>query len=201
MDEIAEQYEPFTVGERLRVIPPGRVPSFDGRIDIIMARGAFGSGEHETTRSCLEILERLPSMEGRSVLDLGSGTAILAIAALKLGADRAVCVDFDPEAVASAWANCAINGISDQIEHVTGVLDDLGPGRFDLVLANLYGDILLDVGEALVARARPEGIILLSGILWEYNFDLRRLLERDGCRVVENHYLDSYSTILATGPG
>jgi ribosomal protein L11 methyltransferase len=110
-------YEPFNIGQRFRLISPETKADRSDRIDIIMARGAFGSGEHETTASCIELLETMPELTGQKILDLGSGTAILSIAALKLGAGQALCVDIEQAAVQSAQHNCKINGIDDEIEH------------------------------------------------------------------------------------
>lgn len=189
-------YAPFEIGTRFRIVPPGAPPSTDGRIDLIMARGAFGSGEHETTASCLAALEKLPQVAGARLLDLGSGTGILAIAALKLGAKHALCVDISPEAVAAARHNCALNGITEGIDHFTGVLDDAPVGVYDLVLANIYGDLLLDLAAGLVARPRPGGLLLLSGMLWEYNFEVRQTYQRLGCTLLENRMLEEFSTVL-----
>ena len=102
--------EPLLIGTRLRIVAPGTPPAADGRVDVVLTRGAFGSGEHETTASCLEMLEGLEGIRGATVLDLGSGTGVLAIAALELGAGHAVCVDIDPASVATARRNCELNG-------------------------------------------------------------------------------------------
>jgi len=189
-------YQPFLIGDRIRIVPPGTVEPLGGCLDIVMARGAFGSGEHETTASCLEILIDLSQVRDARALDVGSGTGILAIAALLLGAKSACCVDISPQAVESARCNCDINGVNDRVTHLAGVLDDVKESDFDLVLANIYGDILLDIAPAIVSRARPGAAILLSGILWEYNFDVRQVFERLGCRVLKNLFLEEFSTVL-----
>jgi ribosomal protein L11 methyltransferase len=189
-------YQPFTIGKTFRIIPPGAPASTDGRIDMVMARGAFGSGEHETTASCLEMLAQRPEVGGARLLDLGSGTGILALGALKLGADHALCVDIDPLAVESARANAELNGLATRLTHHTGVLADVDEKDFDLVLANIYGDLLLDLAEGLVRRARRDALLLLSGILWEYNFDVRQRFERLGCEVLKNLMLEQFSTVL-----
>ena len=189
-------YPPFTIGATFRIVPPGTPVSTDGRIDLVMDRGAFGSGEHETTASCLEMLAGLPEVRGARLLDLGSGTGILALAALKLGADHAVCIDIDPEAVNAARRNGELNGLAERFTHHAGTLDSAGENGFDLVLANIYGDLLLDLAEDLVGRARPGALLLLSGILWEYNFDVRQRFERLGCDVLSNRMLEQFSTVL-----
>lgn len=189
-------YKPFNIGSKFRITPPGHPSPTDDRIDLTMRRGAFGSGEHETTESCLEILGNLPKLSAARVLDLGSGTGILAIAALKLGAKDAVCVDIEPKAVANAENNCRLNGLEYRVTHVTGTLDAVAESDFDLVLANIYGDILLDLAESLSVKLKPGGTLLLSGILWEYNFDVRQAYEKEGCEVIHNRMLEEFSTVL-----
>jgi len=189
-------YQPFNIGANFRITPPGHPASSDGRIDLVMQRGAFGSGEHETTESCLEILERLPEVRGARVLDLGSGTGILAIAALKLGAAHAVCVDIDAQAVETAQGNCRLNEVDGRVTHVTGTLAALTATDFDVILANIYGDILLAVAQPLALKLKPGGVLLLSGILWEDNFAVRRAYEQRGCEVRRNYMLPEFSTVL-----
>jgi len=189
-------YKPFKIGSKFRITPPGCLHIDDERIDLIMQRGAFGSGEHETTENCLEILGDLSGIPGAKVLDLGSGTGILAIAALQLGAKHATCADIEASAVETAAVNCRLNGLEDQVTHITGTLDAVSEDGFDLILANIYGDILLDLAQSLCAKLKPGGTLLLSGILWEFNFDVRQAYEKRGCEVVHNYMLDEFSTVL-----
>lgn len=189
-------YQPFTIGSKFRITPSTSQCTGDCRIDLVMQRGAFGSGEHETTESCLELLEKIPEVKGARVLDLGSGTGILAIAALKLGAEHAVCVDIEEDAVESARVNFQLNQLDEAVTHITGTLDDVKENCFDLVLANIYGDILLDLAEPLTKKLKPGGVLLLSGILWEYNFDVRQAYEKRGCEVICNRMLEEFSTTL-----
>lgn len=188
-------YSPFHIGKSFRIIPPGIEPAIE-RIDLIMRRGAFGSGEHETTESCLVLMETLPEITGARVLDLGSGTGILAIAALKLGAAHAVCVDIETDAVETARSNCDLNSFKDCVTHVTGTLNAVEGDLFDLVLANIYGDILLDLATQLSTKVRSGGTLLLSGILWEYNFDVRHAYEEEGFEIITNRMLEEFSTVL-----
>jgi len=188
-------YLPFNIGSKFRINPKGCIP-VSNRIDLVMQRGAFGSGEHETTDSCLEFMENMTEIEAARILDLGSGTGILAIAALKLGAKDAVCVDIESQAVEAARANCALNGLESRVAHITGTLEEVDATGFDIILANIYGDILIDIADSLSSKLGPGGMLLLSGILWEYNFDVRQAYERHGCRVVKNRMLDEFSTVL-----
>jgi len=193
---MGREFTPFEVGERFRISPPGTPKSRDARIDLVMAPGAFGSGEHETSASCLELLEELPDPGGARVLDLGSGTGILAIAALELGARSALCVDVDPVAVRTCQRNCELNGVADRVAHLCGTIDEVAAEQFEVVLANIYGDILLRVAEALVARTRPGGALLLSGILHEDDFEVRKRYQELGCAVLRNRPLEEFTTVL-----
>ena len=191
-----EDYQPFALGSRFCILPPDIAPPPGEHINLTMERGAFGSGEHETTRSCLEALEQMSFSGREKVLDLGSGTGILSIAAVLLGAGKAWCVDIEEAAVKSCQQNCSLNNVNDKIVHVCGTLDALAEEGFDLILANIYGDILLSVAHDLVAKAKPGTLLLLSGILWEYNFDVRQKYERLGCEVIKNRMLEEFSTVL-----
>jgi len=189
-------FEPFTIGTRFRIAPPDEPPSNDGRIHLRIGRGAFGSGEHETTASCLEILESAGFVPGARLLDLGCGTGILAIAALHLGAAGGVCVDISPDAVRTCEQNCILNGFGEQTRHVAGSIDTIAAESFDLVLANIYGDLLLDLAPKMVAALRPGGHLLLSGMLWEYDFEVRRCYERLGCEQLLKRQLPEFCTHL-----
>lgn len=190
-------FQPFTIAELFRILPPGNnEPDEKGIIPIRMAQGAFGSGEHETTAACLELLAALPRPVGVGVLDLGSGTGILAIAALKLGADHALCIDNDPDAAAACRRNARLNGVADRVNSHLGTLADAPSGRFDLILANIYGDILLAEAQSIVARARPGTPMILSGILHEQAFDVRKRYEQLGCGSLSTRMLGEFCAML-----
>lgn len=188
-------FTPLQIGNRFMITPPESSAAEEGRIQIKMARGAFGSGDHETTRSCLEIMENLNFPQPPKILDFGSGTGILAIAALKLFGGNAWCLDIEEAAIASARHNCELNRTNSVVHHC-GPLDTLTETGFDLILANIYGDILLDVAANLVQSAASGAIILLSGILWEYNYDIREGYQRLGCTLLKNLFLEDFSTVL-----
>ncbi|MDD3800763.1 MAG: 50S ribosomal protein L11 methyltransferase [Desulfuromonas sp.] len=190
-------FTPFCVGNCFEIIPPHDQARQPQRTTLVMAEGAFGSGEHETTASCLEIIPELP-LQNADILDLGCGTGILAIAALKRGARQALCVDIEPAAINSCRINAQLNQVESRISVLCGELHQLGAQLHpcDLIFANIYGDILLAVAETLVQYTKPGGLLLLSGILYEYNFDVRQCYQRLGCQLLKNRLLMEFSTLL-----
>jgi ribosomal protein L11 methyltransferase len=126
---------------------------------------AFGTGLHPTTRGCLTLLQESGPMPP-VVLDVGSGSGILALAALRLGAERAVCYDTDPVAVESTLANAAANGLEDRVTAHVGSLPATPAGEgYALVLANLVATVLVDLAAQLAAHTAPGGTLLASGII------------------------------------
>ena len=149
----------------LLVRPPWLAePLGSDEIELVVDPGhAFGSGSHPTTRLCLEALVgRVRG--GERVLDVGCGSGVLAVAALKLGAARAVGLDIDPAAIDATREVAAVNGVQDRIEVGDGRLAAV-PGTFDLVLANLLVGIIEDLGSLLVSRVAPGGTLVVSGVL------------------------------------
>lgn len=165
--------------------------------DLVISGSAFGGGSHPTTASCLEALAALAPLDGLCVLDLGSGSGILAIAALRLGAGRALCADVNPDAVAAGRANGIANGLDDRLEHrLAGAADLAGERPFDLVVANVGGELLLDEAPRIAALARDGGRLLLSGLLREWCADLEAAYVRLGCAVLVRRFPDAFCTLL-----
>jgi ribosomal protein L11 methyltransferase len=158
---------PVAVG-RITVVPPwlapeGPVTSGPGPLTVVVEPGmAFGTGHHETTAGCLLALQEV-DLVGRRVVDVGTGTAILAIAAVALGAREVDAVDVDPEAIDVARANVAAHGMQDRIRLAVGSCEVArGPG--DVVVANIITDVLLPLAPALVGLLAPDGVLITSGV-------------------------------------
>jgi len=152
--------EPVTVGA-IVVAPPWTPHDADA---IVLEPGqAFGTGHHETTQGCLAALQEL-ELAGRSVLDVGTGSGILAIAAARLGAERVVGVDTDPASVDTATANAAANGVRMAVHPGSA---DVVDATFDVVVANLDTDTLTAVAPELVARLAPGATFVGSGVSLE----------------------------------
>lgn len=193
MDRHAVPAHPFRILAPAEEPPPGARP---GRFDLVLERTAFGGGAHPTTASCLALLAELAPLDGLTVLDLGSGSGILGIAALRLGAARALCVDVNPDAVASAERNGARNGVADRLDHLAGTADELAGRTFDLVVANVGGELLLDRAERIAPLARPGGRLLLSGLLAGWEPELAAAYARAGCTVLAREHPGEFCTLL-----
>ena len=187
----------FEVGKKLVIIRSNESFDSDERIPIVLGPGrAFGSGEHETTRSCLEELENMPWASIKTVLDLGCGTGILAVAAVKLGAQSVTAVDPNPFAVETAATNVKLNSAEDNIEILQGELKDLKGKRYDLIMANLYGDVLLELVTDLPLVLNSGGYLVLSGVHYEYHYELKTGFVEMGLTLLKNRMLDEYTTLI-----
>lgn len=190
----------FTIG-RFTIIPEGGPAPDAVDLPIILGRqGAFGSGEHETTAACLELMPTIPILKGVHALDLGSGTGILSIAAARLGAATVVAVDLDQAAVRSCAENVALNDLQGRIMPVWGELAAVAGQCFDLVLANIYVDILIPLAAHLVALTRRGGYLLLSGVPLQDKFDLVQCYTGQGCRIVDSRIGEDFATYLFVRP-
>lgn len=158
------RFEPVDVGESLAIVPPWKRDK-DGRISIIIDPGmAFGTGHHETTRTCLGLIERISRTCRRErFLDVGTGTGILAIGAARLGFSRVTAVDIDPLATDAALRNASLNGLSG-IEVFEGTIDD-AEGPFDLIAANLIAGTLIRLAHSIALHLDVKGTAVLSGML------------------------------------
>ena len=160
-----DQYQPMKFGERTWIIPWNMEapPEANDAVIVRLDPGlAFGSGTHPTTALCLQWLDGL-ELQGKAVLDFGCGSGILALAALKLGAARAVGVDNDPQALLATVENATRNGVGDRL--TVYMPADEPAARYPIVVANILAVALDQLAETLAARVESHGVIALSGIL------------------------------------
>ena len=179
-------FQPVDAGERFTILPPWEKRRKD-RINLVIDPGmAFGTGHHETTRSCLVLMEKYASQIVRdSFLDLGTGTGILAIAARKLGYRHVVGIDTDILAIAAARENVIINQVPD-VEIKEGSLYELHE-TFDVIAANLISGVLVLLAPALVPRMNFGGIAILSGILFGQEDEVIKAMEQSGLTLREQY--------------
>ena len=161
-----QYYHTQRIGKRIVVTPSWEeyTPSGDDvqmRLDPGMA---FGTGTHDTTRLCLELLEEVVTPETR-ILDVGTGSGILSVGGVLLGAPSALGVDIDPVAVKVANENAEINEVSDKTEFVCGDLTDKVHGKFEIVTANIVADVIIRLLSTVKNYLLKGGVLIVSGII------------------------------------
>ncbi|MEZ5977296.1 MAG: 50S ribosomal protein L11 methyltransferase [Planctomycetota bacterium] len=193
-------WKPFRVG-RLAVVTHDfarPLRASDVRLALEPA-GAFGTGRHATTRQCLMALEER-DLDGARVLDAGTGTGILAVASALLGAASAMGFDVDPRSEVEGAELAAANGVAERCRFLTGDFSVLGEGdrEFDVVLANIYADVVQQEAANLAARLRPGGTFVFSGCLDRHGPDTARAIEHVGLEIRETRRRGRWLTFVGT---
>ena len=188
LTEWKKGYEPMNIGARWLVTPSWKreqVAAGDRILIQIDPGMAFGTGTHETTRGCLELLEKY--WQGGALLDVGTGTGILAIAALKAFPDATVIgFDNDPEAILVAEENAAINQVADALTLETNRLSSYTEQDFDVVVANLTADVIAPLAAELSQVVKGDGVLIVSGILQEQGEEVLRALTANSFSLLES---------------
>ena len=194
-----QYYKPMEIGERLIVIPEWETADAGDRVPLILEPGlTFGTGSHATTRLCLTALEKAVH-GGEKVADLGCGSGILSIAALKLGAADAVAVDIDDKCPDVAYANAAMNGIGKDTYHVHvgDIITDkalqaqVGTG-YDIVLANIVSDVIIALAPTVHTLLKPDGLFLCSGIIDDRAEEVAGKLKEAGLTILDTRSADGW---------
>lgn len=196
-------YKPMEIGERLLVIPEWEKCDPKGRITVTLNPGlTFGTGSHATTRLCLRTLDKLVQ-GGEKVLDLGCGSGILSIAALRLGAKSAFACDIDDKCVDVAYENAALNGIGKDTYTVRwgNVLSDaqlrkeIG-GGYDIVAANIVADVIIALSTEVRAYLKEGGYFLTSGIIDDRAEEVAAALRSAGWEILETNSNEGWYSYL-----
>lgn len=184
-----QYFHPMPIGEKL-LIRPVWIDDYDaeGRAVLDIEPGlAFGSGSHPTTRLCLETLERYVK-NGDEVLDIGCGSGILSIATLLLGAKHALGVDIDSLAVKTAKENAKQNGFTeDRFTAVQGNLSDKVSGKFNIVVANIVADIIMEFNTEVGKFLKDDGVYITGGIIENREDEVLYSFNQNGFKVIERH--------------
>lgn len=193
-------YHPIRIGRRFLVRPLWiDVPPDSDRITLDLDPGmAFGTGLHPTTQLCLEALEDL-DLAGKRVLDLGTGSGILAIASKKLGAAEVLALDVDSVAVEAARGNLAVNGLGEGVTVGQGSLPLDAPRLFDVVLANIIARVIIDLSAELAGALEPDGVLVASGIIDDREGEVAAALQRAGLSVESRRRGDWRAMICRPG--
>ena len=201
-------YQPMAVGERWYIVPEWErgKPVPDGRTAVYLNPGlTFGTGSHASTQLCLGLLEKYLK-PGDTVLDLGCGSGILSIAAMNLGAERALGVDIDPKSVDVAYENAALNGIGrdrytvragDVLSDKALVEELAGTGPYRVVLANIVSDVIIPLSAQVGRYMSSDGIFMCSGIIDTRADEVEGALKKNGLRILERLERDGWCALAA----
>lgn len=201
-----QYYQPIPIGEKLLIVPQWLSPENpEHRIPVVLDPGMiFGTGAHASTQMCLRALEQTIH-GGERVIDLGSGSGILSIAALLLGAQEATGVDIDPKAEDIARENAALNGLAaPKFRAVTGnvigdkaMMESLSEGGYDVVLANIVADVIIPLSAVVPHFLRPDGVFICSGILNTRLPEVERAIEAAGLTITQREMQEDWCRLTA----
>jgi ribosomal protein L11 methyltransferase len=197
-----QSFPPRAIGRRLWVRPSWEAAEGPGRVTIVIEPGrAFGTGHHGSTEGCLALLDKaIGEPPPALVLDIGTGTGILAVACLRLGAERVLGLDIDPDAIAAARRNAERNDCADRLDLVLAgpeLLHDRPP--FTLVLANLLAHTHLALAPRYRRLVAPGGRLILGGILEHEDTEVIEALEDAGFALEERLVIEGWSGLLLRG--
>ncbi|MDX1616285.1 MAG: 50S ribosomal protein L11 methyltransferase [Candidatus Promineifilaceae bacterium] len=198
-----QHYRPFQIGRRLWIQPSWQAADSVAADDVVLTLDpgmAFGTGTHPSTRMCLQVLEAVLG-QGAKVLDVGTGSGILAVAAAGLGASSVVAFDVDWQAAISATSNAQLNGVASRVHAFHGELAAVAPRPvWDFVLVNILAPVIIQLleNQQLLDYLAPAGRLILSGIIAEQSTAVEDALVRHGGRVIERLSEDDWICLHAT---
>ncbi len=192
-------YKPTKIGNRIIIKPTWeQYQKEEGELVIELDPGmAFGTGTHETTIMCIEILEKYVK-EGHIVYDIGTGSGILSIVAAKLGAKQVIGVDLDELSINVSKENVKLNGVDNIVDIRIGNLLDVVEGKADIIVSNIIAEVIIELIESLDDYLKESGIFIASGIITEKVDMVTQALERNDYRVIEEKIMGDWVAVVST---
>lgn len=201
-----DHYHPISIGKKLLILPAWIEQQDMTRVAVkIDPSMAFGTGTHPSTQLCLELVEDY-TRSGEAVIDIGCGSGILSIAAIKLGATRALAVDIDAASIKATHENSAANGVEESVETGLGSVSEINAGAYSLrhapvIFANILAPVLIHLfDEGMADLVSPGGIIAMSGILAEQGESVRLAGEKHGLTFIEQRQTDDWVAMAMQKP-
>ncbi len=201
-----KNYKPIPIGKKLLILPAWMEQEDGQRLAVkIDPSMAFGTGTHPTTQLCLEMVETY-TQPGQVVIDVGCGSGILSIGAVKMGAEKAIAVDIDDASVKATRENAAANAVLESIESGPGSVTEILRGDFSrkqapLVLANILAPVIIRLFDAgLADLVEPVGTLVLSGILFEQFPDVVAAAETKGLKLLERRQIGDWVALAFNKP-
>ena len=187
------------IGEKLVIVPSWEeYDNNQGRTVLNIDPGAaFGTGTHATTSLCLTLLEKHIN-NGVKMLDIGTGSGILAIASTLLGAESAIGVDIDAQSVKTAKENAEINNVQDKCEFLVGDLADKISGKFNVICANIVADVIIKLFDNVADFMEDDAVLIISGIIDLRKDDVLNSAAAHGFKIVEENYKDNWCAFTLT---
>lgn len=187
------------IGEKLVIVPSWE--EYDNKNNRTVLNidpgAAFGTGTHATTSLCLTLLEKHIN-EGVKMLDIGTGSGILAIASTLLGAESAIGVDIDAQSVKTAKENAEINNVQDKCEFLVGDLADKISGKFKVICANIVADVIIKLFDNVADFMEDDAVLIISGIIDLRKDDVLNSAAAHGFKIVEENYKDNWCAFTLT---
>ena len=193
-----QHYKPIKVSERLVIKPSWEhLPALEtDEVVLEMDPGmAFGTGTHETTTLCIDAIDRY-IQKGAEVADIGCGTGVLGISAILLGAEKAIAVDVDSNAVRITAENAGRNHVENRLEAIQGNLLDPIQGQYDMIIANIIADVVIQLTETISNYLKPNGLFIASGIIRERLTDVVEAMKTAGLEVIETNTKGEWAMVV-----
>lgn len=202
-----QYWKPFRVADDIIIKPTWETLEEKNENDLVIEIDpgtAFGTGSHETTKLCIQGLRKYITDE-TVLLDVGSGSGILSIIGLKLGAKSALGTDIDPNAIHAMYENAKVNGITEEefVVKIGNIIDDqtlqeeVGMEKYDIVVANILADVIIPLSAEIGKHLKKDGLYITSGIIYMKRDEVKEAIEKNGFTIIEENEMGEWVSFVA----